>query len=203
VDFEPREEGHVYIDELALIVDRAMGTIRKWERSLLPKRLHSKRGYRGWRYWRDDQVWGKNGILDWMEKNDMRPGNLVASPDPEVVAKHVRNLRKPKFLNGYHLRSAKLWADQGRSREWIIKKLYPRTNYARPENLENALVKVFAQEGWDFPPSIGKLSMLPDRIEREVVAFEREIERMEIREEARERTDALRQELKAIRIVRR
>ena len=62
-----------------------------------------------------------------------------------------------------------------------MKKLYPRTRYARPENLEAALEKVFAQEGWYFPPSIGKLSMLPDRVEREVAAFEREIEKMELR----------------------
>ena len=48
-----REAGRVYIDELAKIVDREMGTIRKWERTVLPKRLHSKRGYRGWRYWTD------------------------------------------------------------------------------------------------------------------------------------------------------
>jgi hypothetical protein len=186
----PREEGHVYIDELAKLVDREMGTIRKWERHLLPKRLMSKRGYRGWRFWTDKQVYGKDGILVWMDKNDMRPGNLVTPPERE--AQHLKNLRKPKYLDGYHIRSAKHFADQGRSREWIIKKLFPRTRYARPENLEAALVKVFAQEGWDFPPSIGKLSMLPDRVEREVAALEREVEKIELREAARAKTIRIR-----------
>jgi len=168
-----------------------MGTIRKWERlGDLPKRLHSKRGYRGWRYWTDKQVYGKDGVLVWMEKNDMRPGNLVTPPEREE--QHVQNLRKPKYLDGYHIRSAKHFADQGRSREWIIKKLFPRTRYARPENLEAALVKVFEQEGWEFPPSIGKLTMLPDRVEREVVALEREVEKIELREAARAKTIRIR-----------
>lgn len=187
---QTREDGRVYIDELASIVDREMGTIRKWERTVLPNRLQSRRGHRGWRFWTDKQVWGKDGILDWMEKNDMRPGNLVTPPEKE--AQHVRNLRKPKYLDGYHIRSARHFAEQGRSREWIIKKLYPRTRYAKPKNLEAALEKLFAQEGWYFPPSLGKLSMLPDRVEREVAALEREADRYErteeLREEARRKT---------------
>jgi hypothetical protein len=187
---ETRELGRVYIDELAPILDREMGTIRKWERTSLPKRLHSRRGYRGWRYWTDRQVWGKAGIIAWMEKNDMRPGNLLTPPTKE--AQHVANLRKPKKLDGYHIRSARQFADKGRSREWIIRKLFPRTRYARPENLEAALVKLFEQEGWYFPPSLGKLSMLPDRVEREVAAFEREVEAMELRHDARERTIRIR-----------
>ena len=163
---QTREEGRVYIDELAIIVDREMGTIRKWERTVLPKRLLSKRGHRGWRFWTDRQIWGKDGIIEWMEKNDMRPGNLVTPPEKE--AQHVRALRRPKYLDGYHIRSARHFADEGRSREWIIKKLYPRTRYAQPKNLEKALEKLFEQEGWYFPPSLGKMSMLPDRVEREV-----------------------------------
>src|SRR4051812_37306601 len=95
-----REPGRVYIDELRPIIDREMGTIRKWERTILPKRLHSKRGYRGWRFWTDNQVWGKNGIIEWMAKNDMRPGKLMVGPERE--AEHVRNLRTPKYLDGHH-----------------------------------------------------------------------------------------------------
>ena len=194
---EVREEGRVYIDELAKIVDRELGTIRKWERQLLPKRLYSKRGYRGWRYWTDAQIFGKDGILEWMEKNDMRPGNLVT--DPSKAAEHVHNLRKPKYLDGYHIRSARHFADEGRSREWIVRKLFPRTRYARPENLEAALEKLFKQEGWYFPPSLGKLSMLPDRVEREVASLERETEQMDqrfaAREAAREKTKRIRQSI--------
>jgi hypothetical protein len=185
-----RERGRVYIDELTSIIDREMGTIRKWERSNLPKRLHSKRGHRGWRYWTDGQVWGDKGIIAWMNENDMRPGNKLA--DPSVEAQHVRNLRKPKYLDGYHIRSARLFAEQGRSREWIIKKLFPRTRYSRPVNLERALEKYFKQEGWYFPPSLGKLSMLPDRVNREVKALEREVRRLEYREQAQARTREMR-----------
>jgi len=198
-DFVGRESGRVYIDELAKILDRGMGTIRKWEReTLLPKRLHSKRGYRGWRYWTDAQVWGQKGIIKWMADNNMRPGWLVTPPEKE--AEHVRALRKPKYLDGYHIRSARTFAEQGRSREWIVRKLFPRTRYARPENLEAALEKYFEQEGWYFPPSIGKLSMLPDRVEREVVALEREARRMELRDEARARTKLVRRGKTKIRI---
>ena len=190
---QTREEGRVYIDELAKIVDREMGTIRKWERQRLPKRLLSRRGHRGWRFWTDKQVWGPDGIVEWMEKNDMRPGNLVTPPEKE--AQHVRSLRRPKYLDGYHIRSARAFAEQGRSREWIVKKLYPRTRYAKPKNLEAALEKLFAQEGWYFPPSLGKLSMLPDRVEREVKAIERAVEKIELREKAREKTIRIRQSI--------
>ena len=188
----PREEGRVYIDELHILLDREMNTIRKWERlGVLPKRLHSKRGYRGWRFWTDNQVYGENGIIAWMDKNDMRPGNLVTPPEKE--AQHLRALRKPKYLDGYHLRSARYFAEQGRSREWIVRKLFPRTRYSRPENLEAALEKVAKAEGWEFPPSLGgKLSMLPDRVEREVAALEREAERMDLRDQAREKTKRIR-----------
>lgn len=189
-DFHGREEGRVYIDELAVLVDRGMGTIRKWERSILPKRLHSKRGYRGWRYWTERQVWGKRGIIAWMIDNSIRPGNLVTPPEKE--AEHVASLRKPKYLDGYHIRSARTFAEQGRSRDWIIRKLFPRTRYARPENLEAALVKLFAQEGWYFPPATGrKLQMLPDKMERDVRKLEQVGKKIEAQNEARKRTRVL------------
>jgi hypothetical protein len=181
-----REVGRVYIDELAKIVDRQMGTLRKWERFSLPKRLLPKRGYRGWRYWTDKQVWGEKGIIEWMKENDMRPGNLVSDPSKE--AQHVRNLRKPKYLDGYHIRSARRFVEQGKTRDEIIRIMYPRTRYARPQNLEKALVKLFAQEGWYFPPSLGKLQILPDKVERNLRKVEREIQRFEFRQDARDRT---------------
>lgn len=169
-----REKGRVYIDELTGIINRQQGTIRKWERERLPKRLLPSRGYRKWRYWTDEQIWGKNGIIAWMERNDMRPGNLVT--DPAKEDEHVQNLRRPKYLNGYHLRSAKIFVEQGKSRAWIIETLWPRTKYARPENLEAALVKYFAQNGWYFPPK--RETTLPKKIEREMVRYEDEFEKI-------------------------
>jgi hypothetical protein len=191
---QTREPGRVYIDELRPIIDREMGTIRKWERTILPKRLHSKRGHRGWRFWTDNQIWGKNGIIEWMEKNDMRPGKLMVPP--EKTSEHIHNLRKPKYLDGHHIRSARHFADIGKSRQFIIQKLFPRTRYARPENLEAALEKLFDQEGWYFPPSLGKISMLPDRVGRKVKTFERDVEKMELRHDAQERTIQSRRRIK-------
>jgi len=174
---ETRDEGVVYIDELAKIINRQQGTIRKWERERLPKRLHPHRGARNWRYWTDSQVWGPNGIVAWMKRNDMRPGNLVT--DPEKADEHVRNLRRPKYLNGHHIRSAKAFVAQGRSRAWIVETLWPRTKYARPENLEVALVKLFASNNWYFPPH-HRVSgdELPAKIERDMVKYEDKFEKI-------------------------
>jgi hypothetical protein len=171
---DTREEGVVYIDELALIINREQGTIRKWERERLPKRLHPKRGFRNWRYWTDSQVWGQNGVIDWMDRNDMRPGNLVT--DPDKADEHVRNLRRPKYLNGYHIRSARTFVEQGKSRAWIVETLWPRTKYARPENLEAALVKLFAANNWYFPPHVRR--KLPAKVEREMVRYEKKFEKI-------------------------
>ena len=172
---ETREEGVVYIDELAEIINRQQGTIRKWELTgKLPNTLLPERGPRNWRYWTDDQVWGDKGIVAWMDKNDMRPGNLVT--DPSKADEHVRNLRRPKYLNGYHIRSARAFVDNGKSRAWIVETLWPRTKYARPENLEAALVKVFASNGWYFPPHVKR--KLPERIEREMVRYEEQFQQI-------------------------
>ena len=171
---ETREEGIVYIDELAEIINREQGTIRKWERERLPKRLHPKRGFRNWRYWTDAQVWGPSGIFAWMERNDMRPGNLVT--DPDKADEHVRNLRRPKYLNGYHIRSARTFVEQGKSRAWIVETIWPRTKYARPENLEAALVKLFAANGWYFPPHVRR--KLPAKVEREMVRYEEQFQKI-------------------------
>ena len=175
----PREPEGVYIDELAQIINREQNTIRKWERERLPKHLMPQRGFRNWRYWTDSQVYGSRGILAWMDRNDMRPGNLVTDPSKED--EHVENLRRPKYLNGYHIRSAKRFAEQGKSREWIVETLWPRTKYARPENLEAALVKVFEAEGWELPPKrpVKKKQVeLPAQVEREMVGLENKFDKI-------------------------
>lgn len=150
------EEERIYIGELSGIVHRQVGTIRRWESDgALPRRLHPKRGPRRQRYWTQTQVYGQRGIIAWMERNDMRPGRLVTDPDKED--EHIEHLRKPKFLNGHHINSARAWAGDGtpgtgKTRAYIIKKLFPRTRYARAANLESALVKLFEANGWYFPP---------------------------------------------------
>lgn len=174
-----KEDARIYIDELATLVHRQVGTIRRWEADgKLPKHLLPKRGSRRRRYWTHTQVHGKRGILVWMKKNNIRPGWQLTSPENE--ARHIENLRQPKLLTGHHIRSAKQFADKGWSRERIIKKIYPRTKYARPQNLEAALARVFEKNGWDFPPPKPKPEprKLSKRAQREINELEKKIARI-------------------------
>lgn len=173
------EDDRIYIDELAKLVNRQVGTIRRWEADgRLPKHLLPRRGARSRRYWTHTQVHGARGIIAWMKRNDMRPGNLLT--DPAKEAEHIANLRQPKLLSGHHIKSAKTFVENGKSREWIIKKIFPRTKYARPQNLEAALVRVFERNGWEFPapkpkPPKPKLSK---RALKEIEQLERRIEQL-------------------------
>lgn len=135
------------ISELCEVIDRRPGTVRKWEaEKRLPKRLLPKRGERNRRYWTRAQV---KGIQKWMKDTDMRPGPLVT--DPEREHEHIAALRRPKYLNGFHVQSAKKMAENGRSAAYIIKKIHPRTKYVKPETLEAVLKQVFADEGLEWP----------------------------------------------------
>lgn len=136
------EDERIYISQLAQIVDRQVGTIRKWEElGKLPKHLLPKRGYRTWRYWSHSQVYGPRGIIAWMKRNDMRPGNQLT--DPKKEGQHVRNLRRPKYLNGHHINTAKRMIEQGKTAQAIAKKIHPRTRYSSVENTEIALRRYF------------------------------------------------------------
>ena len=148
------------IGELGEIVDRRPDTIRKWESPdrlpQLPTHLLPKRDENDHRYWTHTQVYGSRGIIAWMERNDLRPGNLLA--DPEREEEHVRNLRRPKFLNGNHARSVRVLIDKGRTRESLVRTMFRRMQkgngprYATEAGLERALVQLAKIEGWtDFP----------------------------------------------------
>lgn len=57
--------GRVYAGELAAITDRAVHTIRQWERlGLLPRGCEAQRDSRNWRYWTPAQV---DMICEWLE----------------------------------------------------------------------------------------------------------------------------------------
>jgi hypothetical protein len=61
-----RDEGRIYIGELAEIINRKPNTIRGWERTRrLPKKLCSHRSDEGaaWRYWTPEQV---EEIKEWV-----------------------------------------------------------------------------------------------------------------------------------------
>jgi hypothetical protein len=178
ISLMPKEEERIYIDELAKIVNRKVGTIRKWESDgWLPRHLLPKRGKRTMRYWTHQQVYGKRGLIAWMERNDMRPGNMLT--DPSVEDEHVEHLRRPKFLDGNKIRGVHMMIDNGRSREYIVESLFPRTRYSRPENLESALVRYFAEQGWYFPPAKRKRKTKLSKTKlAEIDRLERRIERL-------------------------
>lgn len=148
---QKQAEELIYISELAVIVNREIGTIRKWEREgKLPKHLLPRRGERGWRCWTHGQVHGERGIIKWMAKHDMRPGREFS--DPANADDHVRHLRRPKYLNKHLIRLARNMVKNKATTTEIVEELYPHTRYASPENLEDALRRYFTRQGWVFPP---------------------------------------------------
>jgi DNA-binding transcriptional MerR regulator len=140
----------IYISQLAKIVNREIGTIRKWEREgKLPKHLLPRRGERGWRCWTHAQVYGERGIIKWMKKHDMRPGREFS--DPANADDHVRHLRRPKYLNKHLILLARNMVKNKETATAIAEELYPHTRYASSENLEEALRRYFTRQGWVFP----------------------------------------------------
>ncbi len=145
-----KQKPTITITELCNVIMRKPGTVRKWQsEGILPKHLIPHRNSNNHRLWTKDQVYGKGGIIDWMVDNDMRPGRLLSDPDNEE--QHVFNLRRPKYLNGDQIRGVRKMVANGRSREYIIKKLYPRTQYTTEQALESALLRHFKRNGWEFP----------------------------------------------------
>jgi hypothetical protein len=145
------EDQRIYISELGKIVNREINTIRKWEYAdLLPDKLLPQRGFRNRRYWTHDQVHGKNGIVEWMQKNDMRPGNALTPPSAE--AKHVAHLRRPKYLSKKLIRNVRQMTRNRTELDEILDEIFPHTKYASRDNLEYALRRYFNRQGWVFPP---------------------------------------------------
>jgi len=68
------EDERVYIPEAAELLDRRIGTLRKWEADdVLPANLMPRRGKRRWRYWSQEQI---DLIRAWMIDTDRRPGRM-------------------------------------------------------------------------------------------------------------------------------
>jgi DNA-binding transcriptional MerR regulator len=140
----------IAIGQLAQIVNREINTIRKWEREeKLPKLLRPKRDERGRRYWTHAQVYGPTGIIAWMKKNDMRPGNSIA--DAANADKHVQNLRRPKYLDKYLVKLIRTMVKNKTPIEDILDEIFPHTKYASKDNLYEALRKYFDSQGWVLP----------------------------------------------------
>jgi DNA-binding transcriptional MerR regulator len=141
----------ISITELGEIVTRKINTIRKWEREgRLPKHLIPRRGDNGRRFWTHEQVYGQRGIIKWMERNDMRPGKYLAKPENQV--RHVKALRRPKYLSKRLVILAQTMARNKATVDEILDEIYPHTpQYAARANLEIALRRYFKAQGWYFP----------------------------------------------------
>lgn len=147
-DHRMQEEKHVLIRDLAVIIDREIGTIRGWERDgRLPKKLRPRRNERDWRYWTPAQV---EGIKDWMKRNDMRPGSALAKPENEK--RHLENLRQPKLIQPVVVRKAYTMSKKGKTQLEIAEALLDSTGYNSVENFLKALAKAFKKRKWKMPP---------------------------------------------------
>lgn len=90
------EDDRVYIPEASELLDRRIGTLRRWEADgVLPSHLMPLRGKRSWRYWSPEQI---EMIKQWMVDTDRRPGRALShiSSDPQKVVEQVHAMRKPR-----------------------------------------------------------------------------------------------------------
>lgn len=146
----PEPKPDIRIGQLGKIVNREINTIRKWERQgKLPKNLIPKRDEKGHRYWTHAQVHGKNGIIAWMKKLDLRPGKSFAPP--ESTNRHLRHLRRPRHMRPEMVELIKVMIKDDCSVDEIVDEYYPYTGYASKENFEHALRGHFRKQGWYFP----------------------------------------------------
>ncbi len=90
------EDERVYIPEAAGLLDRRIGTLRRWEADeVLPAHLMPLRGKRKWRYWSHEQI---DLIRQWMIDTDRRPGRALPhiSSDPAKVEQQIHAMRRPR-----------------------------------------------------------------------------------------------------------
>jgi hypothetical protein len=89
-------ERHIYIREVAEILDRRMATLRKWEQlGVLPDELRPQRGQRGWRYWTESQV---EGLKEWLRETERWPGKGLPfyNPTEEKLTESIHMMRRPR-----------------------------------------------------------------------------------------------------------
>jgi hypothetical protein len=91
-------EQRIFIGELAKIVNRRVGTIRRWVTSgKLPEHLQPQRNpsISSWRWWTPEQV---QGIKEWMRDERVYPGSGLPNfnPDEEQIEALLQNRRLPR-----------------------------------------------------------------------------------------------------------
>lgn len=87
----------IYIREAADLLNRRMGTLRKWDQTdVLPEHLRPHRGYGGknWRFWTPDQI---EGIQDWIRETERYSGNALVNYNPteKELDEAINLMRRP------------------------------------------------------------------------------------------------------------
>jgi hypothetical protein len=85
----------IYIREAAGILNRRMGTLRKWEQlGALPENLRSHRGHSNWRFWTEEQI---EGIKEWIRDTDRRSGKGLPhyNPTEKELDAAIERMRRP------------------------------------------------------------------------------------------------------------
>lgn len=89
------DDDHIYIREASQLLNRRMGTLRKWEQTnVLPQKLRAHRGERNWRYWTPEQI---IGIQEWLRDTDRRSGKALPhwNPTERDLDAAIEAMRRP------------------------------------------------------------------------------------------------------------
>lgn len=82
IDKHGAETKRIFIREAAALLDRRMGTLRKWDQTdVLPEELRPHRGHgsSNWRFWTPDQI---EGIKEWIRTTERYSGNALPHYNP-------------------------------------------------------------------------------------------------------------------------
>jgi len=95
IDRQNGENRRIYIREAAALLNRRMGTLRKWDQDgVLPEELRPHRGHGGsqWRFWTPDQI---EGIKEWIRKTQRYSGNALPhyNPTEKDLDKAIKKMR--------------------------------------------------------------------------------------------------------------
>ena len=94
---QPSLPQHIFIREAARLLNRRMGTLRRWDaEDILPEHLRPHRGHGGskWRFWTPDQI---EGIREWVRDTNRHSGNGLKNYNPteKDLEKAINKMRRP------------------------------------------------------------------------------------------------------------
>lgn len=92
------ERERIYIREASRLLNRRMGTLRKWDQTdVLPLHLRPHRGHGGsnWRFWTKEQI---EGIKEWIRETERYSGKALTyyNPTEKDLDKAITKMRGRK-----------------------------------------------------------------------------------------------------------